>query len=55
MRGDAGDTLDNPDIMPSRGVTHMDSRVTQEWCDRAEALSAQSHYAEAERLFTKVL
>src|SRR5579863_9575952 len=43
------------DVTPSRGVGPFDSKQAQEWRDAAELLCAQSRYAEAEKLYVKLL
>ena len=43
------------DVTPSRGVGPFDAKQAQEWRDAAELLCAQSRYAEAEKLYVKLL
>jgi tetratricopeptide (TPR) repeat protein len=43
------------DIAPSRGIGPFDAAQAQEWRAAAEALSAQSRYDEAEKLYSKLL
>ena len=44
-----------PDITPSRGIGPFDAKQAQEWGAAAEVLCAQSRYAEAEKLYLKLL
>jgi tetratricopeptide (TPR) repeat protein len=43
------------DVTPSRGVGPFDAKQAREWRDAAEMLCAQSRYAEAEKLYAKLL
>ncbi len=42
-------------VTPSRGVGPFDPKLAKEWRDTAETLCAQSRYAEAEKLYLRLL